>query len=108
MNNDDITFTFEDMLDVEQMIDSLDTITVSSPYTVPDPVDITFNSDNITTGGYFGEKDVEQRLTAIEQRLAILVPDLAKLEKWEALREAYEHYKSLEALIGNSEPEDDC
>lgn len=34
----------------------------------------------------------------INDRLAILVPDPALLEKYEALREAYEHYKTLEAL----------
>lgn len=44
--------------------------------------------------------DVGDTLSAIQQRLAILTPDPAKLDKWEALREAYEHYKSLEALIG--------
>ena len=34
----------------------------------------------------------------INKRLAILVPDPAKLEKFEALRRAYENYKTMEAL----------
>jgi hypothetical protein len=34
----------------------------------------------------------------IESRLAILRPDPAKLEHFEALKKAYEHYKTLEAL----------
>ena len=53
---------------------------------------------------------VKERLKTIEDRLAILVPDPEKLEKWEALKEAYNHYKSLEGLIGNpkEEDEDDC
>jgi hypothetical protein len=34
----------------------------------------------------------------IEDRLAILQPDPEKLEHFEALRKAYEHYKTLEAL----------
>ena len=54
--------------------------------------------------------DVEQisdRLQTVEERLAILVPDPDKLEKWEALKEAYNHYKSLEALIGNPKEEDE-
>lgn len=38
------------------------------------------------------------RLEAIEARLAILVPDPAKLEKYEALKHAYEQYKLLEKL----------
>ena len=37
-------------------------------------------------------------LEAINKRLAILQPDPAKLEKFEALRKAYDHYKLLEAL----------
>lgn len=38
------------------------------------------------------------RLEAIEKRLSILVPDPDKLEHFEALKKAYEHYKTLEAL----------
>jgi len=41
---------------------------------------------------------VVQTLKSINERLAILVPDPARLEKYEALRTAYEHYKTLEAL----------
>jgi len=45
-------------------------------------------------------KSILQTLEQLESRLAILVPDPAKLEKYEALRKAYEHYKTLERLIG--------
>jgi len=38
------------------------------------------------------------RLSAIEKRLSILVPNPEKLEHFEALKKAYEHYKTLEAL----------
>lgn len=37
-------------------------------------------------------------LEDIQQRLAILVPNSAKLEHFEALKKAYDHYKLLEAL----------
>ena len=37
-------------------------------------------------------------LETIEKRLAILQPDPEKLEHFEALQKAYEHYKTLEAL----------
>jgi len=37
-------------------------------------------------------------LETIESRLAILQPDPAKLEKFEALKKAYEHYKLMEKL----------
>ena len=42
----------------------------------------------------------------MEQSLAILVPDPAKLETFEALKKAYEHYKTMESLCFN-EPEED-
>ena len=45
-----------------------------------------------------GGKDIAKTLEAIERRLAILVPDPEKLEHFEALKKAYEHYKMLEAL----------
>jgi hypothetical protein len=43
-------------------------------------------------------RSLDQTLKAIEDRLAILVPDPEKLEHFEALKKAYEHYKVLEAL----------
>ncbi len=39
-----------------------------------------------------------ETLSKIEKRLSILRPDPEKLEHFEALRKAYEHYKTLEAL----------
>jgi hypothetical protein len=43
-------------------------------------------------------KSLKEFMTKMEQRLAILVPDPAKLEKFEALKKAYEHYKTMESL----------
>lgn len=54
----------------------------------------------------FGGRSLRKTLEAIEQRLSILVPDPKKLEHYEALRQAYEHYKTLEALC-NEEPQQD-
>jgi hypothetical protein len=46
-------------------------------------------------------RSLEKLLTTIEDRLAILQdPDPAKLEKYAALKKAYDHYKTLERLIG--------
>lgn len=42
--------------------------------------------------------DVSEVLTKIQDRLAILVPDPMLLEKYDALKQAYDHYKTLEAL----------
>jgi hypothetical protein len=41
---------------------------------------------------------IAKTLEAINNRLAILQPDPAKLEHFAALKKAYEHYKTLEAL----------
>lgn len=43
-------------------------------------------------------RSLGEMLKSIEDRLAILTPDPAKLEHFEALKKAYEHYKTLEAL----------
>lgn len=39
----------------------------------------------------------------VSRRLAILTPDPARLERYEALRQAYEHYLTLEALLVDGE-----
>ena len=47
-------------------------------------------------------RSLEKLLTTIEDRLAILQdPDPKKLEKYAALKKAYDHYKTLERLIGD-------
>ena len=47
-------------------------------------------------------RDVSKLFEKIEDRLAILMePDPAKLEKFPALKKAYDHYKLLEKLIGD-------
>jgi len=55
--------------------------------------DAKFDGDIKWRGRSLGEL-----LTTIEKRLAILTPDPAKLEHFEALQKAYQHYKTLEAL----------
>jgi hypothetical protein len=64
------------------------------------------NSLNVTGDAEF-EGDIKWKgrnlgklLEKIEDRLAILTPDPAKLEKYEALKKAYDHYKLMEKLIG--------
>ena len=57
---------------------------------------------DITIGG----RSMKKLLEGIEHRLGILVPDPKKLERYEALKQAYEHYKTLEALC-NEEPKTD-
>jgi hypothetical protein len=45
-----------------------------------------------------GGRSLKEFMTKMEQRMAILVPDPDKLEKFEALKKAYEHYKTMESL----------
>lgn len=46
-------------------------------------------------------RDLGRLMVSIEDRLAILTdPDPKKLEKFAALKKAYDHYKTIEALIG--------
>jgi hypothetical protein len=49
---------------------------------------------NVTING----QNLAETLQRIQHRLAILVPDPKLLGKYEALQQAYEHYKILEAL----------
>jgi hypothetical protein len=52
-------------------------------------------------------QDLAQFMETISNRLAILVPDPAKLEHFAALKKAYEHYKTLEALCEIPKEESD-
>jgi hypothetical protein len=71
------------------------TISPSSGLHVKD--DATFEGDIKWKGRSLGKL-----LAAIEDRLAILSePDPEKLEKFASLKKAYDHYKTLERLIGD-------
>jgi hypothetical protein len=88
--------------------------TNSSPYTIATSTGPTWT--NLTNGTSTGAsiqvkgdaefegkvkingQDLAETLKAIQDRLAILVPDPKLLDKYEALKQAYEHYKTLEAL----------
>lgn len=104
---------------------SVDTITIPSTYyTTASNLNygnITINSNGPWSSGYVTagtntpslhvtgdaefEEDIKVKgvsilktLEDINKRLAILVPDPEKLEHFEALKKAYDHYKTLEAL----------
>jgi hypothetical protein len=49
---------------------------------------------------------IVKTLEKINERLAILVPDPAKLEKYAALKKAYDHYKVMESLITELDTKD--
>lgn len=76
----------------------------TSPSTVSistDGIDMAAGTDLKIDG-----KSLKEFMNKMEQRLAILVPDPAKLEKFQALKKAYEHYKTMESLCFD-EPEED-
>lgn len=52
-------------------------------------------------------KSLKAFMDKMEERLAILVPDPKKLEKFEALKKAYEHYKTMESLCFDEEKEEE-
>ena len=51
-------------------------------------------------------RNISEFMETISNRLAILQPDPAKLEHFAALKKAYEHYKTLEALCEIPKEED--
>ena len=53
-----------------------------------------------------GSKSLKTFMEKIEDRLTILQPNPELLEKFEALKQAYEHYKTLEALCMGDIPKD--
>lgn len=52
-------------------------------------------------------RSIGDMLEKIESRLAILTPDPKKLEHFEALKKAYENYKTLERLCQLEEKDDE-
>jgi len=63
-------------------------------------VDISTNGINVKEGGDIkvGGRSLSEFMDRVEARLGILQPKPELLEKYEALKQAYEHYKTLEAL----------
>jgi len=77
----------------------------NSPSTVninTDGIDMAAGTDIKIDG-----KSLKSFMDKMEERLAILVPDPAKLEKFEALKKAYEHYKLMEKLCQELPQEED-
>ena len=48
---------------------------------------------------YINGQSLSDWMQAVDRRLNILVPNLELQEKYSALQEAYNHYKTLEALL---------
>lgn len=81
--------------------------TGTSGYSISPNYGVSPSTVNISTDGIdmaagtdikIDGKSLKEFMKKMEQRLAILVPDPTKLEKFEALKKAYEHYKTMESL----------
>jgi hypothetical protein len=72
---------------------TLSASTASKPSTLNVKGDAEFEGKVMING-----RNISEFLETISNRLAILVPDPAKLEHFEALKKAYNNYKTLEAL----------
>ena len=88
------------------------TSTTGTSYTISGAGNYYNATSNVSTNGIqldktadikIGDKSLMDTLTKIEDRLAILTPDLKKLEKFAALKKAYEHYKLMEKLCQEDE-----
>jgi hypothetical protein len=66
-------------------------------------IEVTGEDADIVING----KSLAEFMTKMEDRLAILVPDPAKLEKFTALKKAYDHYKLMEKLCHEEPIEND-
>ena len=80
----------------------------SMPYTTTSNHGLKVSGDAEIDGDIIWQgRSLIEMFNKIEQRLAILVPDPKKLEQFEALKKAYNHYKVLEALCYDAEKNDE-
>jgi len=107
----DITINLNDVMsDPNWYSTGMNTMATTGTYSI-DNTTGTYSIGNTTTNITLGDcstitedfafQHLQEQLDAINERLAILQPNLEHLEKYEALREAYEHYKTLERLVKN-------
>ncbi len=76
-------------------------VTAGSGLTMQTAGSTTFSGAITAPDVVIGGKSLSAMLDKMNSRLLILQPDLEKLEKYAALKAAYEQYTLLEAMIGN-------
>ena len=95
-------------------MDTSSTVTVSSmpslglthSYSTSASHSFTHGVDDFLDPGDDPIVEMEQRLSAIEDRLKILKPDPDKLKEYKILESIYEQYKAAEAMLNAPGPED--
>jgi len=80
-------------------------------YTTIAPPKVQLGDDGIKmdagTDIKIGDRSLKEFMAKMEERMAILVPDPKKLEKFEALKKAYDHYKTMESLCFDEPKEEE-
>ena len=95
---DDTTLDLSD-IDVDSSVHTYDYSSVDT-ISINDPIDY----DLIINRPGKPPMRVGKTLEKIMDRLAILEPDFDKMDKYPALREAYDNYKLVEAMLTGDEP----
>lgn len=87
--------------------------TGSNCYTWANPISsstVNINTDGIKmdagTDIKIGDRSLKEFMLKMEERMAILVPDPKKLEKFAALKKAYDNYKLMEKLCQEEDKEE--
>lgn len=108
MNNDDTTFDLSDLIFTDA--DTIDISNINtSVYTysniAADTISIGDPNNYDFTINRPGKPPlrVGETLESIMERLAILQPDFNKMDRYPALREAYNNYKLIEAMLTGDE-----
>lgn len=78
------------------------TINISGPANPGIVLHGTMKTDDVEVDGV-SIKEMMLTMKVLQDRLAILIPDPAKLEKFAALKDLYSQYKMMEALCSDSE-----
>lgn len=82
----------------------LDTITLSG---LNDPWTTSVNNDlNVSGDIKVDGVSLKDWMQTVEKRLCILQPKPELMDRYAALQKAYEHYKTLEALLHNADKDD--
>jgi hypothetical protein len=91
----------------EDLMITLDADSSDSGYISPTTITLDDNywSDMSDPRDQEAFKSINDRLSTIENRLSILVPDKEMLEKYEVLKDMYKQYKAAEALLTGPDPE---
>lgn len=67
---------------------------------------VSTSANDISISRPYGTLHIAQAIEELQKRLCILEPDFKKMEKYPALKEAYDNYKLVESLISERNDRD--